>query len=161
MTTEKKEKLLCWLSVLVLSDRALLPTTMKTNQGHFSVDPIQQIDYRNRQELIDALANAIKVGNPIGEAPSRESQRERTSLEKLVHAKSWADLERKSIYFSIALLSSAVEIKSWGRAPDGTWSDEKATSLNVKIPQEAGAEGIADVILEHLSQRRDLPGLSI
>jgi hypothetical protein len=161
MNNVREEKLLCWLSVLVLPDRALLPTTMATNQGHFSVDPIRQIDYRNRQELVDAIANAIKIGNPIGEAPSREKQKERTSLEKLVHAKSWADLERKSIFFSIEILSSDVQIVSWGRASDGTWTDEKETSLDVRISKESGAEGVADVILEHLHQRTDLPGLSL
>jgi len=48
-----------------------------------------------------------------------------------------------------------------GDGPIGTWNDEKETSLDVRIPKEAGAQGIADVILEHLRQRTDLPGLSI
>jgi hypothetical protein len=160
MTTVKKEKKLCWFGLLVLPEKALLPTCIETDQGDFDVEPIRQIDYRNRQDLVDAIENAISVGNPPGEAPSREKRKERTPMEKLAGAKSWADLERKSIYFSIKVYPSDFQIKSWGRASDGTWSDEKETALDVKIPKEAGAEGIADAILEHLSQRNDLLGLA-
>jgi len=56
---------------------------------------------------------------------------------------------------------SNVRIESWGRAPDKIWSDEKETSLDVRIPKEAGVEGVADAILNHLAERSDLPGLPI
>jgi hypothetical protein len=61
---------------------------------------------------------------------------------------------------SIKVYPSDFQIKSWARASDGTWSDEKETALDVKIPKEASAEGIADAILQHLSQRNDLLGLA-
>jgi hypothetical protein len=159
MTSVKKEKKLCWFGLLVLPGRALLPTRTETDQGDFDVEPIRQIDYRNREDLADAIANAIRVGNPPGEAPSREKQKDRTPMEKLANAKSWVDLERKSIYISIKIYPSEVLIESPERAGDGSWSGEK-DALSVRVPKEAGAEGIADVILEHLSQRTDLPGLS-
>jgi hypothetical protein len=113
MTTSKKEKKLCWFGLYVLSDRALLPTCIETDQGDFDVEPIRQIDYRNPQDLADAIANAISVGNPPGEAPPREEQKERTPMEKLANAKSWIDLERKSIYISIEVLpnGSYVELE--------------------------------------------------
>jgi hypothetical protein len=160
MTTTKKEKKLCWFGVYVLSDRALLPTCIETDQGDFDVEPIRQIDYRNPQDLADAIANAILVGNPPGEAPPRENQKERTPMEKLANAKSWIDLERKSIYISIKVYPSEVLIESPEKAGDGSWSDEK-DALSVRVPKEAGAVGIADVILKHLGQRTDLAGLAV
>lgn len=160
MTNAKKEKSVCWLSLLVLADKALLPTSTKTNQGHFAMEPIQQVDYRNRSELVQALQKALDIGNPVGEAPPREKQKERTPMEILAKAKSWLDLERKSIFFSIMVFPSDIHIEAWGRASNGAWSDEKETVLDVRIPAASGAEGIADIVLEHLKTRTDLPGLS-
>lgn len=159
--TVQKEKKLCWLSLIVLADRALLPTTVKTSQGHFDIEPITEVDYRDRGELIKSLAKAMKTGNPIAEAPPIEDQKKQTPMEKRAGAKSWADLERKSIYFSIMVYPSNVRVEAWGRAPDKTWSDEKDTVLDTRVPSVSGVEGVADAILEHLSQRSDLPGLPL
>lgn len=160
MTNPTKEKSICWLSLLVLADKAILPTSVKTNQGNFAMEPIQQIDYRNRSELVQALQKALSIGNPTGEAPPSEKQKERTPLEVIAKAKSWLDLERKSIFFSIMVFPSDIHIEAWGRASNGAWSDEKDTALDVRIPASSNAEGIADVILDHLKTRTDLPGLS-
>jgi hypothetical protein len=160
-TTVKKEKKLCWFGLYVLADRALLPTCVKTSQGDFDVEPIREFNYRNRHELLDAISKAVQKGNPQGDVPPIENRKKQTPMEKLAKAKSWSDLEKKSIYFSIKVFPSAFSIKAWGRAPDGTWSDENETSFDVRIPIEAGVEGLADAILDHLSKRSDLPGLPI
>lgn len=157
-TTTKKEKKHCWFGLYILADRALLPTCIKTSQGDFDVEPIRELNYRSRSELLDALSEAIQKGNPPSDVPPLENRKKQTPLEKLAKAKSWADLERKSIYFSIKVFPSCFSVKAWGRAPDSTWSDENDTSFDARIPIEAGVEGIADAILDHLKTRSDLPG---
>ena len=157
----QKEKKICWFGLLVLVDIALLPTCIKTDEGDFDVEPIRKIDYGNRADLVDAITNAIHKGNPSGEVPEYQLKKLQPPMEKLANAKSWADLERKSIYFSIKVFPSAFSIKSLGRAPDGSWSGEQETALDVTIPASTGAEGIADEILEHLKTRKDLPGLAV
>jgi len=155
----KKEKKLCWFGLYVLADMAILPTCIKTSQGDFDVEPVQEIDYRNRADLVASIAKAVKVGNPQTDVPPAEDRKKQTPMEKLAKAKSWADLERKSIYFSIKVFPSQFTIKAWGRASDGTWSDENQTALDVKIPAEQGIEAVADAIIEHLKSRKDLPGV--
>jgi len=155
-----KEETLCWFGIYVLADKALLPTCVHTEQGHFDTEPIREFDYRNRSALIEAIDSAMKAGNPEADVPPLENQKKMTPMEKLAGAKSWKDLERKSIYFSIMVHPSNVRIEAWGRAPDKAWSDEKDTSLDVRIPTEAGAGAIADAILEHLRTRKDLPGMT-
>ncbi|MBZ0187956.1 MAG: hypothetical protein K8F91_17040 [Candidatus Obscuribacterales bacterium] len=158
--SKTKEKTLAWLSLVVLSDRALLPLDIKTNQGYFAVEPIQELDYRNRSALVEGLISALQKGNPERDVPDWWTKKEQTPMEKLAKAKSWRDLEKKSIYFSILVHELDIRIEAWGRASNGAWSDEKDTVLDVRIPASSGAEGIADVILEHLKTRKDLPGLS-
>lgn len=154
-----KEKSLSWHGLYVLADSALLPTRIETEQGDFDVEPIRKFDYWSRTALIEALSAAFKTGNPESEVPPLENKKKCTPMEKLAGAKSWADLERKSIYFSITVYSSSVRLESWGRASDGSWSDEKETALDTTIPVSAGVEGVADTILAHLKTRGDLPGL--
>lgn len=159
-TKTKKEKSVSWHGLYVFADKALLPTRIETAQGDFDMEPIQQFDYRNRTDLMDALSTAINTGNPKGEVPPLENKKKPTPMEKHVGAKSWTDLERKSIFFSIKVYPSNFSVKAWGRASNKAWSDEKDTSLDVEIPIEDGVEAIADVILDHLKTRTDLPGLS-
>ena len=154
------EKSVSWHGLYILADRALLPTRIETEQGDFDVEPIRQFDYRSRLALIEALAAAFMTGNPEAEVPPLENKKKPTPMEKLVGAKSWTDLERKYIYFSIMVYPSTVRLESWARASDGTWSDEKETALDITIPLSAGVEGVADTILEHLRTRRDLPGVT-
>lgn len=160
-STVNKEKKLSWFGLYVLADRALLPTCVKTSQGDFDVEPIREFNYRNRDELLDAISKAVQKGNPLGDVPPIENRKKQTPMEKLAKAKSWADLERKSIYFSIKVFPSSFAIKAWGRAPDGKWSDEEETALDVRIPAETGIEAVADAILDHLSNRSDLPHLPL
>jgi len=155
----KKEKKLCWFGLYVLADKALLPTCIKTRQGDFDVEPIQELDYRNRMELVDCIARAVQIGNPSAEVPPIENRKKQTPMERLANAKSWADLERKSIYFSIKVFPSRYSVKAWARAADGTWSDEDKTCLDVSISAQDGPEGVADAILDHLKSRKDLPGV--
>lgn len=155
----QKEKKLCWFGLLVLPDRALLPKCIKTSYGDFDVEPVREVDYRRRSDLIDALNNAIAIGNPPGDVPEYRLKKGPSLLETLIGAKSWADLERKSIYFSIKIFPSYYSVKSWGRALDGKWTEEEDTVLDVTISAEKGVDAIADAILEHLKTRTDLPGL--
>lgn len=153
MTTTSKPKKLCWFSLYVFADKALLPTTRATNQGDFDVEPVKEIYYRNRAALIGALSEAFAIGNPKMDPPDKQT----TPMEIRSKSKSWADLERKSIYFSIKCYPSEFWIKSWGRSPDGKWSDDLL--LDMHIPTEHGLEAVADAIINHLNTRRDLPGL--
>lgn len=157
----EKEKMLCWFGLIVLADKALLPTRIRTQRGDCSVEPIRQVDYKNRKDLIDAIRDAVKTGNPTGEVPEYVLNKGRTPIEGLAKARSWADLERKSIYFSISIFPSIFEVKSWGRAANGQWTDENETALDVKLHAAKGADGIADVILDHLKTRTDLPGMKL
>jgi hypothetical protein len=157
----QKEKKLCWFGLLVLSDRALLPKCIKTSHGDFDVEPVREVNYRNRSDLIDALNSAIAIGNPSGDVPEYRLKKGPSLLETLIGAKSWADLERRSIYFSIKIFPSCCSVKCWGRGPDGKWAGEEDTILDTIIPVERGTAEIADVILEHLKTRTDLPGLQL
>lgn len=155
-------QLRCWLGLYVSADKALLPTKYETDAGfHYSSDPIHEFDNRDKTALTIALREAMRVGNPVIPAPSRDELKKRTAMERLINAKSWKDLERKTIYFSIKCFDTEFRVVSWGRAPDGTWGPEKEHVLDTSVLKEEGVEAVAEIIIAHLKTRTDLPGLAM
>lgn len=148
------------LSIYILKDTALLPTTYGSGRGFsFDDEPMQEFDYSSKDSLIRALERAELIGNPIKEITPDE-ERNLSSVSKRAKAKDWADLERKSVYISICRWQDLYEIKSWKRSsPSGKWLEDLA--LEVTVPAEKGISAVADLIIEHLKSRNDLPGLPI
>ncbi|HEY9870592.1 MAG TPA: hypothetical protein V6D08_15610 [Candidatus Obscuribacterales bacterium] len=163
MKTEKRKQLLWWVGLFVTPETGLIPTTYRTDAGfHLQREPITEFDYRNRVALAESLREAIARGNPHIQTPSQEEQKKRLpDVQKRMKAKTWKEVERRSIYFSIECLDDEFVVISWGRAPDGTWAPEKERALERHIPVSEGIDAIVDAIWEHLTQRSDLPGLPI
>lgn len=148
-----------WQTLLILREKALIPTTYDTETGVLlSDEPFWEFEYTDRQALLQALSEVISKGNPMMETPDPREFRKRKATEKRAKASSWADLERKSICFSITCWPNEYSIQAWGRAPSGEWGSEKEPALDIRIP--ADTEKLVDTILEHLKTRTDLPGLS-
>ena len=162
-TEQQRQQLLWWVGLFVTPDRGLIPTLYRTEAGfHLQREPIIEFDYRNRVALAEALMDAITRGNPQIQTPPPEEQKKRLpDVQKRMKAKSWKDVERRSIYFSIECLEDEFVVISWGRAPDGTWAPEKEHALERHIPVAEGIDAIVDVVWDHLTQRSDLPGLPI
>lgn len=149
-----------WQTLLLLCDKALIPTTYDTETGVLlSDEPFWEFDYTDKPTLLLALSEMISKGNPMMDTPDHQEFKKRKATEKRAKASSWADLERKSICFSITCWPSEFVVKAWGRAPNGQWGPEKEPALDIQIP--ANIEKLADAILEHLKTRTDLPGQSL
>lgn len=149
-----------WQTLLILSDKALIPTTYDTEAGVLlSDEPFWEFEYTDRPALLLALSEVISNGNPMMNTPNPHEFKKRKAVEKHAKASSWADLERKSICFSITCWPSEFAVKAWGRAPNGQWGPEREPALDVRVP--ANVENLADTILEHLKTRTDLPGRSL
>jgi hypothetical protein len=150
----------CWLGLYVLADKALLPTTCKTEAGIYrDSNPHIEIDYRDSLSLVTALKSAYLAGNPAVPSPTKEERSKLAPTAAAAKVKSWAELERKSIFFGIRCYSTHFIVESWARSSDGGWSDSK--SFEISIPVEMGIEAVARAILDHLATRNDLPGLML
>jgi hypothetical protein len=149
----------CWLGLYILADRALLPTTCKTEAGTFrDCDPHLEIDYSDRAALRAALQKALLAGNPEISKPTKEQRQKLAPTAVAAKAQSWSELERKSIFFGIRQYPTEIIVEAWAKNSDGSWSENK--SFEVSIAIEAGVDGVVDAILQHLSTRKDLPGMT-
>jgi hypothetical protein len=164
-----REKPYCSMSLIIMADKAILPTDALTpSRFTISIEPIQVFDYQDKSEFIAALENSIERGFPNVSDPPEEDVVyfedgmpgfKKSPELKYAQAASWEDLERKSISVSLRCYPSQYLIESWGREKDGTWSDEKL--LELRLPSTVGLEVVVNAILDHLRTRRDLPGLLI
>lgn len=166
---EMREKPYCCIALIVLPDKAILPTSADTpSRFTISVEPVQVFDYRNKAQFCSALESSIKRGLPTVSDPPESELVEfgngvpgfKNPVElKYAEVLTWDELERKSIFVSVDCYPSQFLIESWGREPDGKWSDGKL--LELRLPPEAGLSGVIDAILAHLRTRTDLPGLAL
>ncbi|HEY9870596.1 MAG TPA: hypothetical protein V6D08_15630 [Candidatus Obscuribacterales bacterium] len=166
MSTNKQpgKHLLWWIGLYVLSDKALIPTRYETDAGfHLDREPVLEFDYRNKEEFVSALSQVVKDGNPRIHAPDPEEvQKAVPTIQRYIKAKSWNEAERRTIHFSIECVEDEFIITCSQRAADGTWARGKDSNLLERhIPLNEGIAAVVDVILDHLSERSDLPGLPI
>lgn len=144
----------------MLADKGLIPTSAIIDTGVYrDIEPVREFDYRNKEALLAALQEIVATGNPQILGPQGNYEAPKTPMEVIAKAKSWADLERKSIYFSLDCYPSEYSVKSWGRAANGTWGEEDNLALDIRVPVDKGLKAVADAIINHLGTRRDLPGL--
>lgn len=164
-----REKPYCSMGLYILRDKAVLPTSALTpSRFTISIEPVQVFDYQDKLQFLSALNNAIERGFPtVADPPTDELVQHDDGMPgfknppvmKYVSAKSWDDLERESIFLSIRCYQSQYLLESWGHGPDGKWSDDKL--LELRLPSSVGLDVIVDAILDHLKNRRDLPGLDV
>lgn len=162
-----REKPHCSMGLVILPEKAILPTSAKTpSRFTIAIEPVQVFDYRDKGEFLAALKEAIDRGFPdVMDPPEEELIQHEDGMPgfknpielKYADADSWDDLERKSIFLSIRCYPSQYLIESWGRAADRKWSDDK--TLELRLPSDVGLEVVIDAILDHLRIRKDLPGL--
>lgn len=147
----------CGIGLYVLADRALMPTIKQAESGEYiDCEPYLAVDYGDPESLVTALKQALQTGNP----PVLDINRKKPpAIQKLAGAKSWADLERKSIYFSVECWDSEFVVTAEGRGSDGCWNRQGDYLFEKHVPLENGIEAVADAILDHLKTRNDLPGL--
>lgn len=164
-----REKPYCCMGLVILPDKAVLPTSADTvSRFTISVEPVQVFDYQDKTQFLAALKNAVERGLPTIPDPPEEDLidfgdgvpgfKEPVEL-KYAGVDSWDELERRSIFVSLDCYPSQYLIESWGHASDGKWSDEKL--LELRLPSDVGLEVVVNAILDHLKNRRDLPGLDI
>ncbi|MBS2009178.1 MAG: hypothetical protein JST01_19145 [Cyanobacteria bacterium SZAS TMP-1] len=160
-----REKLNCGLSIFFLADKAIMPTEANIPAGYsVSVEPVAFFDYRDKDAFVEALWEAIQNGNPdVPNPPDEDVVRDASGFLgfkrpvelKYAGVESWEDLERSSIYGSVCVYPSGYVVEVFGRAADGTWGEDRL--LSVRIPIDAGVDGVVDTILAHLETRTDLP----
>jgi len=160
-----REKISCGLSIYFLADKAIMPTEANIPAGFsVSVEPVAFFDYRDKDAFIEALWDAIQTGNPdIPNPPDEEVIRDANGFlgfknpVELKYAKvdNWEELERSSIYASVCVYPSGYVVEVFGRAPEGTWGEDRL--LSTRIPLDAGVDAVVDAILAHLETRTDLP----
>ncbi len=162
-----REKPHCSMGIIVLADKAILPTSAQTpSRFTISVEPVQVFDYHDKNAFLGAMEKAIERGYPTAPEPTPEELEAfddgmpgfKNPVElKYASVQSWDDLERKSIFVSVECYPSQYLIESWGHGSDGKWSDDKM--LELRLPTPIGLEVVVNAILDHLNNRRDLPGL--
>jgi hypothetical protein len=127
---------------------------------------VEVFDYRDKDQFVAVLWQALKTGNPdVPNPPDSEITRDakgfpsfKNPLElKYAEVASWDDLERSSIYASVCAYPSGYTVEVFGRAASGTWGEDIV--LSTRIPIEEGLGDVVDALLEHLQTRIDL-GLS-
>ena len=164
-----REKPTCSMGFYILYDKAILPTSAQTpSRFTIAIEPVQVFDYHDKNAFLAAMKNAIERGYPIVQDPPEEELIHHDDgmpgfkhppVMKYAAIDSWDDLERKSIFVSVECFPSQYLIESWGHGADGKWSDEKL--LELRLPTPIGVEVVVNSILDHLNNRRDLPGLDI
>lgn len=158
------------VNLFVLSDRAVIPTSVKTASGYtISIEPVEVFDYRDRNALKGALEQAVARGiRKVPDLPAKELIYDEDGIPgglkepiepRYAGVADWDELERKSIYFFLQCYPSGFLLDSWGRSADGKWSDEKL--LELRLPSDVGLELVIDAILDHLKNRPDLPGFTL
>lgn len=149
----------CGLGLYVFADRALIPTIKQVESGQYiDGEPCAVVDYRDEKALLGALKRAFELGNPTIPDSTLDESRKRPIIQRVAGAKSWVDLERHSIYFSIECWDSEFVVTSEGRASDGSWNREGSYLLEMHIPVAEGIEAVTKSVLDHLKTRKDLPG---
>jgi hypothetical protein len=160
-----REKIICGLSIFFLADKAIVPTEANIPAGFsISVEPVEIFDYRDRDEFVAALWQAIQRGNPdVPNPPDEDIFKDasgfpsfKNPLElKYAQVDSWEEFERSSIYASVSAYQSGYVVEAFGRAPNGTWGED--ILLNARVPLDDGLHGVVDALLAHLQTRADLP----
>jgi hypothetical protein len=160
-----KEKIVCGMSIFFLAEKALIPTEANIPAGYsISTEPVSEFDYRDREAFREALWEAIITGNPsVANPPDSEIIKDshgfprfKNPLElKYAGVDSWEELERASVYASVCSYPSGYIVEAFGRAADGTWSDERVLSERVAI--DDGIDAVIDVLIAHIDSRSDLP----
>ena len=165
--TKKKDKAYGAFSLYVMADKAILATQADTPM-HLSmtVEPVEVFDYRNRDEFLSAVNRAAARGIPSVDMPPEEELfwdtngmpgRKNPVELKYAQVKTWDELERCSVYYTVDCYERGFVVLSCGRNRDGRWNDD--TALELRMPAEVGIDGVVDAIIENLSTRRDFPGL--
>lgn len=164
-----REKPYCSMGLIVLPDKAILPTSARTPSRYtISIEPVQVFDFQDKDQFLAAIKNAIERGYPsVSEPPPEDLVTFEDGMPgfknpvelKYADARSWDDLEKKSVFVSLDCYPSQYLLESWGKASDGRWSNDKL--LELRLPSTVELSVVVDAILDHLKTRRDLPGLII
>jgi len=164
---KKKEKAYGTFALYVLSEKAIIAAQADTPM-HLSmtVEPVEVFDYRNREEFLSVVKKAAARGIPTVEMPPEEElywedngmPGLKNPIElKYAQVKTWDELERRSVFYSVDCYPRGFVVISCGRSKDGLWNDE--TELELRMPADVGLEGVVDAIIENLNSRKDFPGL--
>lgn len=165
--TRKKDKAYGAFSLYVMADKALLVTQADTPMHlTMTVEPVEVFDYHQRDQFLSAVKRAAARGIPVVEMPPDEDliwdKAGMPSLKvpielKYAQVKSWDELERRSVHYTVDCYERGFVVLSCGRNNDGQWNDD--TALELRMAPEVGLEGVVDAIIENLNTRRDFPGL--
>lgn len=164
---KKKEKAYGAFSLYIMAEKALIASQADTPMHlGMTVEPIEVFDYRNREEFLAVVKKAAARGIPQVEMPSEDQLywesngmpgRKNPPELKYAQVKTWDELERRSVYYSVDCYERGFVVISCGRDPNGLWNDE--TALELRMQADVGLEGVVDAIIQDLKTRKDLPGL--
>lgn len=150
-----------------MADKAMLVTRADTPiHLTMTTEPVDLFDFRNRDEFLAVVREAAARGIPMVEMPPEdELYWESNGMPglknpvelKYAQVKSWDELERRSVYYTVDCYPRGFVVISCGRNKDGLWNDE--TALELRMPSDVGLEGVVDAIIENLNTRKDFPGL--
>ncbi len=148
MKDTQTETLEAWISLFLTPKRGYVATDYKTSAGYYlQMPPVRDFDYKNKEELIAILEEALRVGNPPMEAPDEAP--EGSLIMDAAGYKSSSELEKNTLPISIEKLTTCYEIRCPERLTNGRW-DKNKYAFSCSVPLALGCAGVADAILEHL-----------
>lgn len=108
---------------------------------------------------VQGLASVLKdrLSRPIALSEmSFEEAKTGSIMEGVLNLASAVDVEKNTVFLTIAIDDGKFDLQIFGRSGRGTWLDAPY-ALDVKIPFDAGFETVAKMIVEHIQVRKDLP----
>lgn len=167
-TDKKRESSKLSFLICVLADAALLCTTHRCNVSQYKIsggfytgwmlffgEPFIEFNWQDRSVFSSVLRQALLSGNPNRVGPLVE-RGQRTALEIRTKSRSWSEFEKKSIGISLEVYEQHCQLTVYAKhCRGGSWLDYDQFERKVAI--EKSEEEIADILIEHLSNRLDLP----
>ncbi len=159
-TSTNKPKLIALTGFYVAADAAYAPTILDTDAGYFlENEPVKRFNPYDTSVLAEVLRDRIAAPNEVVAAPTVAPKR--LVLANILNIATQAELERKTVFLSVTRLDNGFRIESQPRKSDGSWDRKADRLIDCYLPATTTYNQLADVIIEHLKSRRDLPSQPI
>lgn len=124
----------------------VIPTVCETESGIFiDTEPVHIQKADNKEQLKEAVYNAIAQGNPLIPNPDDCNEPGSAILEKLSIDK-WSKFEKEAVMYTVHLGSRYSSIFSTSRGHDGMWSnsDLQKRQFDPRVPIDYIADALVD-----------------
>lgn len=140
----------------VSKETALIPAIAYSEQagGYVTLPPVVKCRIDDPKVLAKELQR--RLTSPVIQSEmSFEEAKTGSTIQNALNLKSMKDVEKQTVYLTLAIEDGQFDLQIFGRSSRGTWLDAPY-ALDVKIPCEEGFESLANTIVGHLQGRQDL-----